>query len=113
MIKVDKFVIPRKKGLDRRIKLTEKEREEIKHLRTLGLSTYKLAANFGVSRRLIQFILDPTKRERCAEQYKENQKNGAYYKKERHTKYVQKCREHKKELLEKNLLIKKENQNGL
>jgi predicted DNA-binding protein (UPF0251 family) len=50
---------------DKRIKLTPDDKKEILRLREIeGLSQRKLAAMFGVSRRLITFILDPAKHER-------------------------------------------------
>ena len=45
-------------SLDRRRKLTDEQKARIV---SSSLSTRKLAAEFGVSRRLIQFLLDPTK----------------------------------------------------
>lgn len=46
--------------LDRRRKLTEEQKKEIFENK-LGLSQRKLAAMYEVSRRTIQFILDPEK----------------------------------------------------
>ena len=50
--------IPMPRSKDRRVKLTENQRWEI---RESSLSQRKLAAFYGVSRRLIQFVKDPEK----------------------------------------------------
>ena len=59
-IEKDKKKIPA--SLDNRRKLTPCEREAIKE-NIEGLSAGKLAEKYKVSRRLIQFILDPAKLE--------------------------------------------------
>lgn len=46
---------------DRRKKLNEEEKEEVRRLYPQIQSQRKLAEMFGVSRRLITFILDPVK----------------------------------------------------
>ena len=48
---------------DRRRKLTKEDKEEI-YANPLGLSQRVLAAKYGVSRRTIQFVLDPRKAKR-------------------------------------------------
>lgn len=56
---------------DRRRKLSEDDKKRILELREIdGLSQRKLALMFGVSRRLIQFILDPVKLQRNKELHK-------------------------------------------
>ena len=53
---------------DRRIKLNDKQREEIREKYTTGMySQRNLAEEYGVSRRLITFILDPDKAKKNAE----------------------------------------------
>jgi ribosome-binding protein aMBF1 (putative translation factor) len=65
--------------LDRRRKLTEDQKEYIRWLREEeGLSQRKLAAMFGVSRRLITFILDPEKEKRNKIRAKELRQEGRY-----------------------------------
>lgn len=54
----DKLKIPRNK--DRRVKLSIRDREKVKKLYG-KVSQRKLAKAFEVSRRLIQFVGDPTK----------------------------------------------------
>lgn len=64
---------------DRRIKLTEDQKEYIRWLREEEkLSQMKLAKMFGVSKRLIQFITQPDKLEKCRERLKEAKKRGLY-----------------------------------
>tara|TARA_Y100000310_G_scaffold307018_1_gene348712 strand:- start:20769 stop:21083 length:315 start_codon:yes stop_codon:yes gene_type:complete len=49
-----------KRNQDRRIKLTDEQREDIKKIRaTTTLSQRKIAEMYGVSRRTIQFIINP------------------------------------------------------
>ena len=67
------------KAQDRRIKLTDEQREEIKHKYSTGLYSQRaLAREYGVSRRLITFIIDDTKYQKCKEQFKERKADGRY-----------------------------------
>ena len=80
--KSEKIIIAGSK-FDRRIKLTEEQRVDIVRLREEeNLSYSKLATMFGVSKRLIQFILKPDIKERCAQQFRQRRKDGRYYNKE-------------------------------
>jgi ribosomal protein L19E len=64
---------------DRRRKLTDEQKEEIKQIYKSGVcGTRPLAKQFGVSRRTIQFIVDEEKKQRCAEQFKQRRKDGRY-----------------------------------
>ena len=64
---------------DRRRKLTDEQREEIRHKYKTGLYSQRaLAREYKVSRRLITFVIDDSKREHCAEQFKERKKDGRY-----------------------------------
>lgn len=64
---------------DRRVKLTSEQRSEIKYLYAQGGTSYsKLAKEFNVSKRLIQFIINPDKHNKCLEQFKERRKDGRY-----------------------------------
>ena len=68
--KSDKIKLP--KDLDRRRKLLDCQRRLIKELYKHPLfSQRKLAKIFKVSRRLIQFILDPAKYEKSKTNFKE------------------------------------------
>ena len=84
---------------DRRIKLFDEDREEIRKLYATGLFSQRdLANRYNVSRRTITFVLDPTKRERANELLKQRKKDGRYYSKEKQREYVKKYREHKYDL---------------
>jgi len=75
--------IPRE--LDRRIRVTEEKREEIKTLyRYMGLSQRAISRQTRISRRMICFILFPEKEAICKAQYKERRKDGRYYDKDKH-----------------------------
>lgn len=64
---------------DRRRKLTDEQKREIKRIYESGVcGTRPLAKQFGVSRRTIQFIVDEAKKQRCAEQFKQRRKDGRY-----------------------------------
>lgn len=86
--------------LDRRRKLTEDQKAYIRWLREEeGLSQRKLAAIFGVSRRLITFILDPEKEKRSKERGKQLRKEGRYkYTKEQWAEVMKEHRHYKEQL---------------
>lgn len=64
---------------DRRRKLTEDQKEYIRWLREEEqLSQRALAAMFGVSRRLITFVLNPEKERRSRENFKKRKSMGMY-----------------------------------
>ncbi|HKL23368.1 MAG TPA: helix-turn-helix domain-containing protein [Candidatus Nanoarchaeia archaeon] len=91
---------------DRRRKLTDKQREEIKELYG-KISQRKLAKKYGVSRRTIIWI-------GCPEKYKKNLEDRAkrggskiYYDCEKHKKAMKKHRKHKHELDKNNKLVEK------
>ena len=63
---------------DRRRKLTNAQREAIR-ANALGLSQRALAIKYKVSRRLIQFILDPLKHEENLLRRKERGGSAQYY----------------------------------
>lgn len=84
-----------KRENDRRVKLTEQQRHEIK-INELGLSQRALSAEYGVSRRLIQFILDPSKHEENVKRRKEREVN--YYDREKHKEYMKDHRRYKQKI---------------
>lgn len=95
--------VPRVKGVDKRISLTPEQRQEIRD-NIEGISTHKLAAKYGVSRRLIQFIQHP---ERHAKNLLDRQQRGGsmkYYDHEKHADYMQVHRSHKKQLIEEGVI---------
>lgn len=64
---------------DRRIKLTDDQKEYIKWLREEEHISYnKLAIMFNVSKRLVQFICNPAKAQESRERLKKAKKEGKY-----------------------------------
>ena len=64
---------------DRRYKLTEEQREQIKQRFETGLYSQRgLAREYNVSRRLISFVLVPEKYEESKEQWKKRNADGRY-----------------------------------
>lgn len=89
--------------LDRRIKLNDVQKQEIIDLyRTTITSQRKLAKLYGVSRRLIYFILNPDKLEECKQRRLE--KGTTYYDKEKHRVYMQEHRTYRQKLYLENKL---------
>ena len=75
--KSEKIKLP--KEHDRRVKLTDEQREEIKDKYASGFYTQKaLATEYNVSRRLISFILDEEGYNRAKEQLKARKAVGRY-----------------------------------
>jgi len=98
------------KKLDRRIKLTDAERVEIFQNKD-NLSQRALARQYGVSRRTIVFILDPSKLEANKQRRKERGGWQQYYNKEEHREATKEHREYKKELYKNGLIKPKTNEN--
>lgn len=110
--KSDKMTI-KDESLDKRFKLNQQQKEDIKIEYASGLISQRdLAEKYNVSRRTIQFILDPDKLKRNQEQFRERQKEGRYYDKEKHRNYMKQHREHKKELYKNNLLSEQKGANN-
>lgn len=93
--KCEKLHIPKEK--DRRRKLTDQEKIEIKGLYG-QISQRKLAKAYGVSRRLITFIGDPEKLKANLERREERGGSRIYYVKERYAKVMKKHRRWKQQL---------------
>lgn len=94
---------------DRRVKLTAENKEQIaKEYATGEYSQRTLATKWGVSRRTIQFAINPESLVHAKKLYAERRKDGRYYDREKHTKAVREHRDHKKELMAKGLLIEEE-----
>lgn len=85
---------------DRRVKLTDKECEEIKYLYKTSIhSQRKLARMFGVSQSLIVMILNPAIREKYNAQYRERMKDGRYRKsREESARVAREYRRYKRQL---------------
>lgn len=102
--KLDKVPIDNPKH-DKRVKLSNEDRDNIREEYVCGnISQNGLAKKYGVSKRLIQFVLYPEKQEVARKQFLERQKDGRYYNKDKHREYMKQHREHKKELYNKGLI---------
>lgn len=90
------------RNLDRRVKLSLAQREQIRE-RYLqgGTSQRKLAAEYGVSRALIRYCIYPELLARHKEMYKERRKDGRYYDKDKHSKAIRSTRSYKQKLKNK------------
>ena len=101
------YTIPRTH--DKRIKLTDQDRIEIRDLYAAGqMSQRELARTYNVSRRLIVFTIYPERREA---NYKARVLSGGskkYYDKDKNTKYMRVHRRHKQDLYLKGKLVDKE-----
>ncbi len=94
---------------DRRVKLTDEQREQIRELYKLpDYSHRRLAGEFKVSRRLIQFIVDPEKQAAAKAGYSERRKDGRYYDKDKHAEAIREHRHHKNDLYKAGKLEPKE-----
>lgn len=93
-------------GYDRRVKLTEDDKEYIRWLRDEeGLSYNKLAAKFGVSKRLIMFVCCPEKYAVAQAQRKARWKDGRYVTSpEERAEIAKEHLEYKRSLLDKGLV---------
>lgn len=89
------------KAKDRRIKLSASDEKTIRRLYTRGYSIRKIAEVYKerCSRRLIQFVIFPERRELCRIQFKERRKDGRYYDKEKNTQAVRNHRRYKQSVL--------------
>lgn len=66
-------------GKDRRVKLTAEQRQDIAEEYAKGNTSYnKLAQKYGVSKRLIIFVVNPQIKEACQKAFKERRKDGRY-----------------------------------
>lgn len=95
--------------LDRRVKLTDEQRSEIwdaYHTQTGAArpTMTDLAADYGVDRRLIQFILFPEREARQKELAKQRRKDKRYYDKEKARQNMQSYRNYKRQLLQEGQL---------
>lgn len=95
--------IPRDK--DRRVKLSLEDKEEIKLIYPIIKSQRKLAKKYNVSRRLIQFILDPEKKKRDLELRALRGGSMVYYDKIKQVRSSKETRIYRKELDLKGELI--------
>ena len=86
--------------LDKRVKLSHNDKQEIRERYKLGgVSHNELAREYGVSKRSIQFAISPQKYERVKEQRRQRWAEGMYrhyYDKESHREAMRSIRERKK-----------------
>ena len=96
---------------DRRKKLTDEQREEVRNKYSTGLYSQRtLAKEYNVSRRLISFVLDEEKQKRNAELFKIRKSDGRYKPtKEEWAKTVKEHRRYKQGLYLKGELKEKGN----
>jgi hypothetical protein len=98
----DKKKIPKYK--DKRIKLTDKDKEEIKQYYG-KISQRKLANFYGVSRRLIIFVACPEKHKKNLQDRKNRGGSKQYYNKEKQREYMKRYRKYKQQLNKNKELI--------
>ena len=85
---------------DRRRKLTEDQKDEIRKIGTT-MSQRKLAKKFNVSRRLIVFILYPERLVACKQSRAERGGSKIYYDKDKHRISMKEHRHYKQKLYKK------------
>ena len=85
---------------DRRMKLTNEQRQEIRKIRQdKGYSYRVLAKIYNVSKSTIIFVCNPDRYERCREQFIERRKDGRYkVSKEKHAQVIREHRHYKQQL---------------
>ena len=88
-------------GKDRRKKLSESDKEQIRQLSDEGYSQRKLAKMFDVSRRTIQFVQDPEKLKQNKQRRKERGGWKQYYDKKKHNESMTEYRRYKQKTLKK------------
>jgi DNA-binding CsgD family transcriptional regulator len=88
-------IIPR--PLQRRMKLTDAQRAEIRE-NANGLSVTALAARYGVSRRLVDFLLHPEKQAANLALRAERGGSMRYYDKNRHRENVKNWRRYRRSI---------------
>jgi hypothetical protein len=103
-LKVDSIAI-NNELLDKRVKLTFNQKQEIIYIREKQQISYQKIANmFGVSKRTIIFICKPETLTACLEKREIRGGWKQYYDKEKHCLSIKEHRAYKKELF-KNKLI--------
>ncbi len=100
---IDKLRVP--KGQDKRVKITELDKLEIKALNNRGVPIREIARQFQdvCGRRSIQYIIYPERLDKVKSQYKERRKDGRYYDKDKHRLAMSKHRQHKRNLHSKTI----------
>lgn len=96
--KFESHHIPIPRNRDKRVKLSDAARMEI-HRNEGGYSQRELARRYGVSRRLITFILDPEKLRENLQRRDERGGTMRYYDKARNTEYMRNHRRYKQQVM--------------
>jgi hypothetical protein len=94
--------IPMPRDKDRRVKLTDQERQEIIDLQGV-MGAQKTGKMYGVSKRLVQFIRDP---EKLAENIRRKMERGGssiYYDKIKNTEAMRRHRRYKASVLKETM----------
>lgn len=98
-------LIPRAKGLDRRIKLTDADRAAIIEKHGAGASINGLAREYNVNKRLVQFILFPERHQKNLRARQERGGSKIYYNKDKIAETMRVHRRWKQKLYKDGLLI--------
>lgn len=96
-----KYVIERwhlPKEYNRRRKLSDADREQIRKAYKNGCSINGLARTFGVSKRLIQFMLFPEREEHCKKLRALRGGSAHYYDRERNNRFQRDTRNYKQKI---------------
>ena len=104
MVKIDSLRVPRIKGIDKRIKLTEADRAAIIEAHNTGASINGLAREYGVSKRLVQFILYPERQKKNVQDRQARGGSTIYYERTEHHEAIKNHRTYKRELREKGII---------
>jgi len=88
--------------LDRRVRMLPCQKEMVVHLYNRGASIHSLSRMYKVSKRLIQFIIFPERKEANYQRRVERGGSMAYYDRDKHKASMKKHREHKKEIFKTN-----------
>ena len=91
------------KDLDRRVKLSDQEKEDILALKST-VTQISVARAYNVSRRTIQFIWFPEQLEENKKRRAERGGSKQYYNKDSHNTAMREHRAYKRELKEKGLI---------
>ena len=91
------------KDLDRRVKLSDQEKEDILALKST-VTQISVARAYNVSRRTIQFIWFPEQLEENKKRRAERGGSRQYYEREKHNLAMKEHRAYKRELTKKGLI---------
>lgn len=95
---IDDMRVPRRKGIDKRIRLSEADKAKIIEAHKAGASINGLAREYKVNKRLVQFILYPERHLKNLQDRKARGGSVIYYEKDKHKVYMQEHRAHKRAL---------------